>query len=73
MNADVKIGSLSAVYPVSVEKAFLAVAKHVKDGLYKLVSVNASAYSFVVVCEVQVSADEFEAAWVNKFAKESEF
>ena len=72
MNAHGNVRSISGVYSVSVEKAYLAVAKHVKEGIYKLISVNASAYSFVIVCDVQVSDEEFEATWINKFAEESE-
>jgi hypothetical protein len=72
MNAHGEVRSISGVYSVSAEKAYLAVARHVKEGIYKLISVNASAYSFVVVCDVQVSDEEFEAAWINKFAEESE-
>ena len=72
MNAHGKVRTISSGHPVSVEKAYLAVEKHVKDGIYKLISVNASAYSFVVVCDVQVSDEEFSMAWKNKFARESE-
>ena len=72
MNAHGKVRTISSRHPVSVEKAYLAVEKHVKDGIYKLISVNASAYSFVVVCDVQVSDEEFSMAWKNKFARESE-
>jgi hypothetical protein len=72
MNAHGNVRSISGVYSVSVEKTYLAVARHVKEGMYKLISVNASAYSFFVVCDAQVSDEEFEAAWINKFAEESE-
>jgi hypothetical protein len=51
---------------------YLAIAKHVRNGIYKFISVNASAYSFVIVCDVQVSDEEFSMAWKNKFAEESE-
>ena len=72
MNADVKLRSTHQVVPIPMEKVYLAVAKHVRDGLYRLVSINASQYSFVIVCDIQVSAEKFDEVWSNKFAKESE-
>ena len=38
--------------------------------IYKLISVNASAYSFVLVCNVL--GRRISMAWKNKFAEESE-
>ena len=72
-NVDVKFLFSRSVTPVSVEKVYLAVAKHVKDGIYKIVSVNASEYSFVLVCEILVTKEEFEDRWTNKFAPEAAF
>jgi hypothetical protein len=72
MNADVKLRSTSQVIHVPMEKIYIAVAKHVRDGIYRLVSVNASEYSFVIVCQIEVSAEEFDAIWSNKFAVEAE-
>jgi len=68
INTDTKPLSIRATSPVPMAKVYLAVAKHVKDGIYKLVSVNASAYSFVIVCEIVVSAEEFNVAWQNRFS-----
>lgn len=73
MNVDVKLRSNSQTFYVPMEMIYIAVARHVKDGIYKLVSINASAYCFVIVCEIQVSAEEFNIAWWNFLAKESEF
>ena len=67
MNVEGKIRSISETHPVPMEKVYLAVAKHVKDGIYRLISVSASEYSFILVCEVLVSDEEFMAVWKNKF------
>lgn len=69
MNANVQFRTLVSNLPVSVDKLYVEVAKHVHDGIYRLRSVNASAYSFVIVCDILVSVEEFEAVWHGKFAK----
>ena len=43
------------------------------DGIYNLVSINATEYCVVIVCNIQVSEVEFDIAWKNMFAKRSEF
>ena len=47
----------------TMDKLFVAVAKHVEEGLYTLISVNATAYAFVIVCASDVSSEDFRAAW----------
>lgn len=37
-------------FPVSSDKIVVEVAKHIKDGAYSIVSVNASVYSLIIVC-----------------------
>jgi hypothetical protein len=73
MNLDVNFRSVHKVFRVPVEDLYTAVARHVRNGVYKLVSINASEYSFVVVCKIQVSAEEFDIAWKNIFSKGSDF
>lgn len=73
MNADVDFRSIHGAFPVAMERVYISVARHVSDGIYKLVSVNASEYSFVIVCNIQVSVEEFNIAWKNMFSKRSEF
>jgi hypothetical protein len=47
-----------------VDTMFQIVAKQIKLGLYRLISVNASKHSFIVVCVSEKSLDEFpEEAW----------
>jgi len=68
MNSDQNIRSVSAVKPVPMERVYLAVAKHLKDGIYNLDSINASEYSFIIVCRLQVSEEEFRVSWKSMFA-----
>jgi hypothetical protein len=42
----------------SVEDVLLAVATHVKNGCYKIVSISASKHSFVVVYSTELSKAE---------------
>lgn len=46
-------------FPVSVDEIYVEIAKHVKAGLYRFVSVSVSAYSFVIVCISELNSDEF--------------
>ncbi|KAF7533427.1 hypothetical protein G7054_g7094 [Neopestalotiopsis clavispora] len=48
-----------------IHHAVLQVTKHISRGLYRLVSLNASAYSCVVVMEALKSRDEL--MWKNGF------
>jgi hypothetical protein len=47
-----------------VEDVLLEVAKHVKEGCYKIVSISASKHSFVVVCSTELSKAEL---WMKGF------
>jgi hypothetical protein len=47
----------------TIDKLFAKVAKQVEDGLYTLISVNVTAYTFVVICASDVSSEEFHTAW----------
>lgn len=58
--------------PVSLEKLHLGVAKCVQEGIYSLVSISASRYSFVVVCALQVSAQAFWEAFDNMYSHTDE-
>ncbi len=49
----------------SIDHAVLQVAKHVARGLYRIVSLNASDYSCVVVMSTQKPKDEL--MWKNGF------
>lgn len=72
-NADIDVVSITKSIPVRLEKLYLWVAKQVHDGIFSLVSINASEYSFTLVCHIQVSAEEFKTAFQNMFRKKGDF
>ena len=65
--------SITKSIPVRLEKLYLWVAKQVHDEIFSIVSINASAYSFTLVCAISVSADEFKTSFKNMFAKKGDF
>lgn len=73
LNLDTKPFVISMMQPVSLEDLYLAVARHVHDGIYSLTSVSASSYSFVIVCEVLVSEKEYDVAVKNMFCKKADY
>ncbi|RBQ76428.1 hypothetical protein FVER14953_03282 [Fusarium verticillioides] len=54
----------------SIDYAITQVTKHVARGLYRIVSMNASEYSCVVVFSTEKSRDEF--MWKNGFPWDKE-
>jgi hypothetical protein len=48
---------------MTIDRLFVAVAKHIEQGLYKLISVNATEYAMVIVCSSEMSYEDFRAAW----------
>lgn len=46
----------------SVDRVYVAMAKLVRDEILDIVSVNASAYSFTLVCIIKVSEEESKRA-----------
>ena len=50
--------SLRASVALPVDKIFVAVAEHVRDGHYSIMSINASAYTFVVICTPELTQSE---------------
>lgn len=73
VNSNINIRMITKSSPVSLEKLYLAVARHVHDGIYKLISINASSYTFIIVCQIQVSAEDFNIAWKNMYSKKADF
>lgn len=73
VNADIDVVSITKSIPVRLEKLYLWVAKQVHDEIFSIVSINASAYSFTLVCAISVSADEFKTSFKNMFAKKGDF
>lgn len=73
INSNVKITAMFRWSPVSLDQFYLGVARHVQQGIYSLVSINAIAYSFTLVCDNKVSAEEFEMAWKKLFSKSCEY
>lgn len=72
-NTEERLPKYTKTVYVSVEKVFLAVARHLHDGIYKPVNINVSAYSFTIVAFVRVSAEELDVAWKNMFMPRAEF
>jgi hypothetical protein len=62
--------TVRASFPVSVDKLFVKIAKHIQDGSYSIVSIGASAYSFVIVCISELTSDEFMKLSFTMFSAE---
>ena len=43
----------------NLDKRFIRIARHVESGVYSLISVNATTYSFNIICESDATSDEF--------------
>jgi hypothetical protein len=73
VNADIDVVSITKSIPVRLEKLYLWVAKQVHDEVFSIISINASAYSFTLICNILVSADEFNTSFKNMFRKKADF
>lgn len=71
-NADTGLTMANKDFPVSLEKLYLGVAKCVQEGIYSLISINASRYSFVIVCAIQVSKESFFEACDSMYSHTDE-
>jgi hypothetical protein len=63
MNPAQRMRSMHSDHAVAMETIYLGIGKLMRDGIIKLVSVNASEYSFTGVCEVLVTDEEFSEAY----------
>src|SRR5277367_927547 len=52
-------------FNASVDDVFLEIAKHVRDGVYNIVSICASAYSFAIICKTDKTQEEIHEAWAR--------
>ncbi|KAB8217465.1 hypothetical protein BDV33DRAFT_177109 [Aspergillus novoparasiticus] len=50
--------NISISLPASIDKITIAIGNHVRDGVYSIVSMSASAYSITVVCSTEKSRAE---------------
>ncbi|KAE8134268.1 hypothetical protein BDV38DRAFT_255499 [Aspergillus pseudotamarii] len=50
--------NISTSLPASIDKITIAIGNHVRDGVYSIVSMSASAYSITVVCSTEKSRAE---------------
>ena len=62
MTATSNFKTMRASHQTTLDKLFVQIAKHVEEGLYRLISVSASAYSFVIICESDLTLEEFREA-----------
>ena len=65
INADSDFGTMRTGTDDSVHAALQQCAKHVQQGLYRIISVNASEHSFVVVMSTELSQKDL--LWKNGF------
>lgn len=47
-----------AVFPVSLEKLYLEVGKHIAAGKYTIFSINVTEFSFVILCYSKMTDEE---------------
>jgi hypothetical protein len=63
MNASAGARTVRGAKHTTIDRLFVTVARHVEQGLYTLISVNATEYAMVVVCSSEMSYEDFSAAW----------
>jgi hypothetical protein len=68
-SSDTAFTSLRASLSLPVDKVFVAVAEHVRDGHYSIVSINVSAYSFVIICNSELTPSELGKLHRNMYSK----
>jgi hypothetical protein len=51
--------SVGAPLHCPIDKALCEVGKHIQNGVYSIISLNASAYSLTVVCKSGAESEEF--------------
>jgi hypothetical protein len=61
--------TVQASFPATVDEVYLEIANHIRDGLYHIISVSASAYSFSVICQTEKTSAEFREAMGRMFEK----
>jgi hypothetical protein len=61
--------TVQASFPATVDEVYLEIANHIRDGLYYIISVSASAYSFSVICQMEKTSAEFREAMGRMFEK----
>ncbi|EAW25185.1 uncharacterized protein NFIA_106730 [Aspergillus fischeri NRRL 181] len=49
---------LGATFNASINEVFITIADHVRDGVYSIISLNASLYAVTVVCETDKAREE---------------
>jgi hypothetical protein len=54
--------TVRAPFAVTVDEIFLEIANHIRDGVYSIVSISASAYSFTIICMTEKTQAEFNEA-----------
>jgi hypothetical protein len=62
LNALSDFRTTRAPFVTTVDKVFVEIANHIRDGVYSIVSVSASAYSFTIICDTKKTSAEFREA-----------
>jgi hypothetical protein len=63
MYADSDFRTLRKWFECDADEMLLKIAGHVRDGLYSLISLNASKHSFVVVCACSKNLEGLPEGW----------
>lgn len=67
VDARVNVLNINQSTPLSIDALYTAVSKQVEKGIFSIISVNASQYSFTLVCQILVTKEEFDLSWKNLF------
>lgn len=65
MDSSSDFADLRASFAASVDEVYLEISKHIKEGLYSIVSISASAYAFHIICKSTKTRAQFHEAWVK--------
>lgn len=56
---------MRASFSATIDEVYLEVANHIRDKVYSIVSISASAYSFTVICATDKTQEQFNKVQVR--------
>ncbi len=68
VNSEMNVFNINQSTPIAIDILYAAVAKQVEKGIFSIISVNASPYSFTLVCQILVTKEKFDHSWKSLFS-----
>ena len=65
LHAESDFKTVRASFSATIDEVYLEVANHIRDKIYSIVSISASAYSFTVICATDKTQEQFNEVQVR--------